>query len=97
MQAVRSLFERVTRLKSAWIVETEKEALLSNIDLSNIGILVQRVDKIKALSSLKDRFVNHDYTYKNILKQTELLNKLDLDSISQLEPKVNRVKKLVIL
>ena len=97
LQAVRSLFERVTRLKSAWIVETEKEALLSNIDLSNIGILVQRVDKIKALSSLKDRFVNHDYTYKNILKQTELLNKLDLDSISQLEPKVNRVKKLVIL
>ena len=40
---------------------------------------------------------NYNYTFENISKQTELLSKIDLDLITQLEPKVNRVKKLVIL
>jgi exonuclease SbcC len=94
---IAELFRRVTLLKGSWQREVAIQDLLANIDLSSIGQLAQRVDKIKALSSLKGRFVQYDFTYKQIIKQTYLLTQVDLDSISQLEPKVNRVKKLVML
>jgi len=97
LQRIQSLFERVSILRANWVAETEKEALLVNIDLSNIDQLAQRVDKIGKIRTFHSKFVNHQYTFEHQTKLQVLLTQIDLDSISQLEPKVNRVKKLIML
>jgi exonuclease SbcC len=94
LQAIRSLFERVTHLKGAWIAETEKEALLANIDLSVIGQLAQRVDKIKAFSSFLSRKVNLDYTFGKQNKLQVLLTPVDISVIPVLAEKASNLKRV---
>jgi DNA repair exonuclease SbcCD ATPase subunit len=94
LQAVRSLFQRVKVLKANWTRETAIEAALANIDLSSIGQLAQRVDKIGKISLLLDRIVKQRYTEQNILKQTELLKQIDLTVIPFLDSKILKINKI---
>jgi DNA repair protein SbcC/Rad50 len=94
LQRIQRLFERVTQLKSAWISETEKEALLSQIDLSSIGQLSQRVDKIKKLNLLYDRIVNLDLSFEKQNKLQKLLIPIDISVIPVLAEKASNLKQV---
>jgi DNA repair protein SbcC/Rad50 len=94
LQRIQSLFERVSQLKKAWIAETEKESILSQVDLSNIGQLAQRVDKIKKLSLFLSRKVNLEYTEQKIIKQRDLLTPVDISVIPVLAEKTSNLKRV---
>ena len=84
---IAELFRRVKALKANWVVETEKEALLSQVNLSNVGLLAQRVDKIKRLVMFcaKKKAYEDNYHKQNLINN--LLTPIDISVIPVLAEK----------
>jgi exonuclease SbcC len=94
VECIRSLFERVKELKQVWMAETEKETLLVNVDLSFIGQLAQRVDKISKIRAFYSRIVHLNYTFEKQNKLQALLDPVDLSVISVLAEKASNLKRV---
>jgi DNA repair protein SbcC/Rad50 len=94
LERIRSLFERVTVLKAAWLAESKKSDLLGPFPLvmDSLSKLVARVDKNKALSSLYSRIVTFKLTFGKQSKLNELLTPLNLSSILTLTEKVSKFR-----
>ncbi len=92
LERIRSLFERVKALRDAWIRENQKTELLGQLDLTKVGRLIEKVDKIKALSLFYNQITYYRRVFEHQNKLSELLKPIDLSVIPILTEKVVSLK-----